>query len=566
MAAIQNLPITHKLRYSFGAVMFFCALLGSLSLVGTLRINSAVGAVVRGSMPSMRVLGDIRFEMATIRRTEALLLLCSDSACEDHYIQKRAATVAAFQSSMAEYESLTSYPGERDLFNQIRQNSDAYLALSNQARDSFQAGNKRQAAVKLLVPEAHRSYDATAAAIEQDIALNDKFGAERGDAAIRLGRGIVLLAAILMGVAVLLCAALGLALSRLIVLPLVAAAEALECVAEKDLTVSLEVRGDDEIGRLASALNSTVAAMRSVIHSIAHGAETLAGAATELSVRSTQTSSNAQTQASRTAQIAAATHEMTATIGEISRNSETAMAASRSSAETASEGGRIMEAATATMQRIFEVTSSVADKMASLADRSNQIGKIVNVIQEISEQTNLLALNAAIEAARAGEHGRGFAVVAGEVRRLAERTKCATEEISSTIIGIQQETHATLDVMSEGRGAVEEGISETTRARDSLAKIIEASREVEQQVTMIATSATEQTAASDEISASVVSISELASQNSAASDEAATASKHLSELARELDGIIRQFRIDEKANEAGHDRTGSSPQISRRAA
>jgi methyl-accepting chemotaxis protein len=82
------------------------------------------------------------------------------------------------------------------------------------------------------------------------------------------------------------------------------------------------------------------------------------------------------------------------------------------------------------MEKISTATGTVSEKMASLAERSEEIGKVVSVIQEISEQTNLLALNAAIEAARAGEHGRGFAVVAGEVRRLAERTKSATEEIA----------------------------------------------------------------------------------------------------------------------------------------
>jgi hypothetical protein len=283
----------------------------------------------------------------------------------------------------------------------------------------------------------------------------------------------------------------------------------------------------------------------------AHGAETLSAATTEISARSVQSAGNARTESSKINQIAAAAQEMTATIGEISHNAENAAAASRTSAETADQGGAVMQAAAATMEKIAAATSSVSDKMTSLAHRSEEIGKVVNVIQEISEQTNLLALNAAIEAARAGEHGRGFAVVAGEVRRLAERTKGATEEIAGTIRSIQDETRETLEVMHESRTAVESGMEETARARQSLEAIIESSKQVEHQINLIATAATEQTSASGEISESAGQISQLSTENSQGAEEAVEALKNLASLASDLDGMIRQFRLEEASQPGG---------------
>ncbi len=453
-----------------------------------------------------------------------------------------------YETARAKFDSLIADPNERAQFESATSLFTSYVNKSNDILQIYIANGEKDTDGALAVREQQLLGDFNGA-LNAAVALTDQYTQKCGDDGDKVNSTNALLRWIGMGLMIavaLLCIGVGLLLTRAIAPPIIAATAALEQVAEKNLMVSVETQSEDEVGRLSDALNITVESMRKVLQAVAQSAATLSAASQELSVRSAQTSGNTQTQTGKTDQIAAAAHEMTATIAEISHNAEAASEASRNSAATADKGGEVMQAASATMQQIATATGTVAEKMSALADRSEEIGKVVNVIQEISEQTNLLALNAAIEAARAGEHGRGFAVVAGEVRRLAERTKAATEEISGTIRSIQTETRATLDVMSQSRNTVEAGLSETSRARTSLEAIIESSRQVENMIHLIATAATEQTAASGEISSSANQISQLAGENAHAAAETAEATKSLSALASELDGLIVQFRIDEE--------------------
>ncbi|WP_420238180.1 HAMP domain-containing methyl-accepting chemotaxis protein [Telmatobacter bradus] len=544
--SLKDVKLSQKFFYAFGSVCLLCLVLGVGDLVGILKVNGEVNDIASNTLPSIGQLGQVTYSIAAIRRTELLAANCQDAECLQTFKSRYDKFLDLYKTSIAKYDSLASYPGEREYLQTIRSNMDTYLESSAKIMALINAGQKEEAE-KLIGDSALRKvYNAAADASVADMALNLKYGNEDGAHAIQSGHILVIISTILMIVVLAVCLWIGYTLTKMIVPPLENVTEALEKIAHKDLTISVEAEGSDELGRLANALNETAAAIRKVMMTVAQGSETLSSAAEELSVRSTETSGNTQTQTSKINQIAAAVQEMTATIGEISHNAMTASTASRRSAETANEGGVVMQRASSTMEQIATATSSVSEKMDSLARRSEEIGKVVSVIQEISEQTNLLALNAAIEAARAGEHGRGFAVVAGEVRRLAERTKGATEEIAGTIRAIQQETRDTAEVMSQSNSTVQTGLTETSQAQSSLEAIISASREVEHMIDLIATAASEQTAASNEISESAGHISQLAGENTNASEEIAMACQNLSSLANDLDGIIREFHLDEK--------------------
>lgn len=550
MSAIRNLPIARKFLVAFGIVCSLCIVLGAYTFLAFHGIAAKTAVVSGNHLPALIYIGEIRSAVSTERSEDLELLLCQTPACTAAHGAKRRQTINDYQTGLTAMQPLL-LEDERLQYQQFVSAIESYQAASDRAMQ-LEAGGKVGDALDLL------SSDGTMAALASALSTSDrgfemheKLASEEARSAwLDSSRATwINLAVTLLIVG--LCALVGIALTRLIAPRIERATEALEMLAAKDLTAGLRVSATDEIGRMGEALNISVASLREVIESVAKGAETLSSASNQMSARAVQSAANANTQSSKTNQIAAAAQEMTVTIGEISQNAENAARASRLSAETADQGGAVMQAAAETMERIAAATSSVSHKMTSLAARSEEIGKVVNVIQEISEQTNLLALNAAIEAARAGEHGRGFAVVAGEVRRLAERTKSATEEIAATIRSIQEETRATLDVMDSSRASVESGLEETSRARKSLEAIIDSSKEVEQQINLIATAATEQTSASAEISDSAGQISQIAMESSHAAEEAVGALKNLATLAGELDGMIRQFRLDEGGQAGG---------------
>ena len=544
MSFVQNLPVSRKFLIAFGVVCLLSACLGAFAVFGLYHANTALTNTVENTLPSVKLVDDMRVAMTQLRRSDLALLLCDNDSCVTKYKSKRTKAISVFDETMVKYSPLISYPGERELADTFRQKMAEYRQISDRGRDAVEAGKTDEAFRIVMAPGAMAAIDAAQEACDKDSILNATWGDNEGRLAIATGNRTIVVAIVLVVVTVALCAFIGIVLTRLIAVPLRAATSALEKVAEKDLTVQIEEGGSDEVGRLAAALNTSVVSMRAVLSSVAQTVESLSSSSAQLTSRAQEALGYANTQSSKTNQIAAAAQEMTATIGEISHNAESAASASRESAETADQGGTVMRAAAETMEKIATATSSVSEKMSSLSRRSEEIGKIVNVIQEISEQTNLLALNAAIEAARAGEHGRGFAVVAGEVRRLAERTKGATEEIAGTIRSIQDETRETLHVMNDSRAAVEVGMGETADARQSLERIIRSSKEVEHQIHLIATAATEQTSASSEISESAGHISQLATDTARGAEESVEGVRNLNALANDLQGAIGQFRLE----------------------
>lgn len=551
MSVIRNMPIARKMTAAYGLVCILCLGLGIFTLFAFENIHAKNVYVSDDSIPSVTHLTEMRRQIYNLHVEDLAALLCQSKDCVERRQDARRRALEAYEKADSEYASYIDPGKEQSLHEKESSSFQDYRALNDKVIGLLASGKAAEALDLATSDEMNARFEMNLTSIQDLLRYNvDESKASAGAAVEASNRGIWIdiIATVLICI---LCSLTGLVLYREIVPRLGRLLHAIEQLAAKNLAARVRVTGTDEIGRVGEAFNTSVVSMRSIMEEVARGAETLSSATTEITTRAVQASGNAHTQSGKTNQIAAAAQEMTATIGEISHNAESAARASLASARTADEGGAVMQAAAATMEKIAGATQTVSEMMNALAQRSEEIGKVVSVIQEISEQTNLLALNAAIEAARAGEHGRGFAVVAGEVRRLAERTKGATEEIAGTIRSIQEETRSTLEVMHNSHAAVESGMAETARARQSLEAIIDASKQVEHQIQLIATAATQQTSASSEISESAGKISQLATENAQGAEEAVEALKNLASLAGELDGMIRQFNFDEGSQSSG---------------
>lgn len=312
---------------------------------------------------------------------------------------------------------------------------------------------------------------------------------------------------------------------------------------EGDLTQRVDQTRRDELGELGKWFNTFVEKIHGVISEVGATSREVAGAATQIAASSEEMAQGIGEQNQQVTQISAAVEQMSASIAEVARKSAEAANNAQKSGKVAEEGGRVVFETIEGMNEISHAVSASAASVSELGKRGEQIGQIINVINDIADQTNLLALNAAIEAARAGEHGRGFAVVADEVRKLADRTTKATEEIGDSITAIQTETEQAVQRMGAGTEQVKIGVEKATLAGKSLEQIVAGAQDVSGMIRSIAAAAEQQSAASEEVSRGVQSVSAVTNQSAEGANQAAMAASQLSTQAEQLQTLVSRFKL-----------------------
>ena len=329
-------------------------------------------------------------------------------------------------------------------------------------------------------------------------------------------------------------------------------------VTQIDQSVNAVRTSTQELSHNAEETSTSVLQMSASIEEVSRIAETLAefveqtaSAFEELSASIAQVAANTESFSSFATQTASSIVEMNATTAEIGRSAKESTELARHVRDAANEGRTAVEGTVGGMRKIQQAVGEAKTALGELAERSQEIGDIIRVIDEVAGQTNLLALNAAIIAAQAGERGKGFAVVADEIRDLAERTSVSTEEIRTLIQNVQRSVDKAAEQMTLSSDRVNEGVGLTARASQVLSKILDLTDRSTNSIAEIARATEEQTRGSSAATKAIEEVTKMVQQTATATQQQSQTSRKVGEQAATVRDYTKHLKRAMAEQETG---------------
>ncbi|MYM34625.1 methyl-accepting chemotaxis protein [Duganella sp. FT94W] len=517
MTLLRDLKLATKLGLAFALVLALAAAVDVFAIIKLAQLNSASTELSDRWMPAMRVVQDLKAQIARVRTREFQYIISSDPKQMDQYDKVIANDLVDLRKMQDTYVKLIATPEERALYNDFLSMWDRYMAEDAKIRAAMRQGDDT-AAKQLIRGESNKLIVSLRGQVDKLVKLYEEGGdaaSDRGDAlyaSARLWIITLLIGSIVLGA---LCATL---ITRWLVQrlggePDYAVAIAGQ-IADGDLSVAIDTRDGDR-DSLLFAMKSMRDSLAGLVERVRAGTDTIASASQQIAAGNVDLSARTEQQAASLEETAASMEELTSTV--------------KQNSASASEANQLALSASAVAQQGGAVVSQVVQTMGSINQSSRKIVDIIGVIDGIAFQTNILALNAAVEAARAGEQGRGFAVVATEVRNLAQRSAAAAKEIK--------------ELISDSVQQVENGSQLVEQAGATMENVVDSVRRVTDIMSEISAAGEEQRAGIEQVNTAIAGMDAVTQQNAALVEEATAASQSMQDQAAALSELVSVFRL-----------------------
>ncbi|KTB76577.1 chemotaxis protein [Pseudomonas syringae pv. syringae PD2774] len=538
---LRRFKITLRLVICFAITSLLMVALGAFCLLQMQAIRTQGEAVESGALPSIATADAIAIGLVKLRSETTRLIANADDPgavinSKINVEQLRNEVEKSFSEYLARVQSGTEH-------DSIVALQDAYKAFMPGLQDQIALieQNKLDEARMLANTVLSLQGDLMDMQVQLLRELNTQSAAAAVEAAGASYEQTRIIALSAIGLVLVLTLLLAWRLSVSIIHPVRQALHIASTIADGDLSEHPIPDGKDETAQLLITLGRMRTNLHSTIDQIYAAATQLSQSVQEMGSIAEASALNLQLQNTEIEQAAVAVNQMSQAAIEVAGNASNTVTESEASTQAAAQG---QEKLSATILSIKALTENVLDsshQAEGLAERTQSISSILDVIRAIANQTNLLALNAAIEAARAGEAGRGFAVVADEVRSLAQRTSASTAEIEGLISGVQQSTQQTASSLRHTATQANLTMEQAASTGEALQVIIQSTATINDRNLLIASAAEQQAQVATEVDRNLSSIRDLSSQTASGAQQTTVASNALSMLATDLNLMVQRF-------------------------
>ncbi|MFZ6658378.1 methyl-accepting chemotaxis protein [Undibacterium sp. TJN19] len=511
----KNWKIGRRLGLGFALVIALMMVLTVTGFTQLGRINQGVNLMASELYPKTAVANNVKSELDHIARSMRNLLLLStlpERKIEQDAIEKSSQQI---DIKLKQFGSMNISAEEKKLLQAVLAAKLNYQPVLIKFL-KLVADNEVEQAKDLVLPEIAPLQDLYFAALDQLVTYQSGLMEQSGRDAAVVSSTAKFSMISLMAVAGVVAILVAVLTTRSITSPLDAAILVAEAVASGDLRAEIEIRQDDETGKLLTSLDQMNKSLIATVEQVRRSSEKIGQASREIANGNMDLSHRTEQQASGLEETAASMEELTATVGQNAENAQGAHQLVGTAFQHASKGG--------------EVIAKVEQTMGAIKSSSNKIVEIIAVIDGIAFQTNILALNAAVEAARAGENGRGFAVVAAEVRNLSQRSANAAKEIKALIGSSVEQVDAGGKLVADAATTMRDIVASVQHVATIMGEISSASRE--------------QNTGIHQVNQAITAMDEMTQQNAALVEQAAAAAHSMQEEAEVLVKAVSVFKLE----------------------